>query len=84
MSADGPEPWRHYRLDADTDDPSIVLVIGATEDFVWVLHPSDGLQEDVDRDDFEDGLADGSIERVRASYETVEPDSETRTQGAAA
>lgn len=69
---DGPtiEKWQHYRL----ADNEVVLVIGETVDFVWVLDPMTGEQEDVDRAAFVDGLMDGDIEPVRPTFEPIEAD----------
>lgn len=75
-----PERWTHYRL----EDDEVVLVIGETADFVWVLDPLSGEQQDADRAEFIDGLMDGSIEKVRPVFETVDDDTGTQTQGAAA
>lgn len=75
-----PEKWTYYRL----EDGEVLLVIGETADFVWVLDPLSGEQRDVDRPAFVDGLIDGSIERVQPTYEAVDPADAARTQGAGA
>lgn len=80
MSDRGPERWTYYRL----EDGSVCLIIGETADFAWALDPETGEQWDIDRAEFVDGLMDGLIEQVRPTFEAVEDDRGSRTQGAAA